>query len=256
MAVTAKSTASSTKKSSADHAKARTPKTMSERAGNKSYERIQVAALSLFAEKGVDSTSIRDIGAKANVTTSLLYHYAPSKLQLVYELMSDGMERYQSSAAQARDLGTTVEERLAGLVTAHIIMHCRNRQLAKLIDNGWRPLPRKEKDVMLQVRDDYSQLWDEVLQDGIDKGIFDISDPRLARLAVVQMCSVSTWFSPNGPLTTEVVVERFGDLVFGTVRAARDGAAIRFADLNSPKFSDVLAIVETNHEGAVFGRKR
>lgn len=255
MAIAAKSKVPS-EKSPAAAPKARKPKTMSERAGNKSYERIQVAALSLFAEKGVDSTSIRDIGAKANVTTSLLYHYAPSKLQLVYELMSDGMERYQSSAAQARDLGTLPEERLAGLVTAHVIMHCRNRQLAKLIDNGWRPLPRKEKDIMLQVRDNYSRLWDEVLQEGIDGGIFDVEDPRLARLAIVQMCSVSTWFSPNGPLTTEMVVQRFGELVLGTIRATRDSKPIRFADLNQPQFGEVLTIVETNHEGAVFGRKR
>ncbi len=227
-----------------------------DRASNKSYERIQVAALQLFADKGVEPTSIRDIGSKANVPTSLLYHYAPSKFKLVFDLMSDGMQRYQESAFDARALGSSPEEKLRGLVTAHIIMHCRNRQLAKVIDNGWRPLPKADKEVMLGVRDNYSRLWDEVLDDGVASGVFDVTQPRLARLAVVQMCSVSTWYQPTGPLTIQGLVEHFGDLVFGTVRAARKGKPIRFTDLASPDFDAVLAIVERHHQGAVFGKKR
>lgn len=231
-------------------------KPVAERSTNKSYERIQVAALSLFSEKGVESTSIRDIGSKANVPTSLLYHYAPSKHQLVFDLMSDGMTRYQESAFDARALGRTPVERLAGLLTAHIIMHCRNRQLAKVIDNGWRPLPKKEKDVMVQVRDQYSRLWDEVLLEGVEVGAFDIGDPRLARLGIVQMCSVSTWYTPTGPLTAEALVRQFGDLVMGTVRATDNGAPVRFDAIERPDYNTVLAIVEQHHQGAVFGRKR
>lgn len=230
--------------------------TVSRAASKKTYERIQVAALSLFAENGVESTSIRHIGNKAKVPTSLLYHYAPSKYQLVFELMRDGMERYQQSASDARDIGTTPEEKLAGLITAHIIMHCRNSQLAKLIGNGWRPLPNKEKNVMLTVRDNYSKLWDEVLQDGVRSGVFDLDNPRLARLSIVQMCSVSTWYQSSGPLSAEELVVHFGDLVFATVRATRGGKPLRFSQIQKPTYEDVLAIVEQHHSGAVFGRKR
>ncbi len=225
-------------------------------ANKKSYERIQVAALALFADNGVESTSIRDIGNKAKVPTSLLYHYAPSKFQLVFELMSDGMERYQLSASDARALGRTPEEKLAGLITAHIIMHCRNRQLANLIGNGWRPLPKKEKETMLTVRDNYSRLWDEVLQEGVEAGTFELENPRLARLSVVQMVSISTWYSSAGPLSAEELVKHFGDLVFATVRAMKNGKPLRFAQIEQPKYEDVLAIVERHHRGAVFGRKR
>jgi AcrR family transcriptional regulator len=223
---------------------------------NKSYERIQVCALSLFAENGVESTSIRDIGAKAKVPTSLLYHYAPSKFKLVFDLMFDGMQRYQASANDARALGTTADERLAGLLTAHIIMHCRNRQLAKLISNGWQPLPKKDKDIMATVRDQYSRLWDEVLHQGIESGVFKLHDPRLARLSIVQMCSVSTWFDPAGPLRAQDLVEQLGDLVFATVRANKNGEPIRFGKAHVPPYQAVLTIVERHHQGAVFGRKR
>jgi AcrR family transcriptional regulator len=230
-------------------ASARTP-------NNKSYERIQVAALSLFAENGVESTSIRDIGTKAKVPTSLLYHYAPSKHQLVFDIMFDGIARYQQSASDARALGETPEERLAGLITAHIIMHCRNSQLAKLISNGWRPLPKKEKDIMSTMRDTYSRLWDEVLQEGVRTGVFELENPRLARLSIVQMCSVSAWYQSSGPLKAKDLVQHFGDLVFATIRATRNGKPLRFSQVHKPAFDDVLTIVEQHHRGAVFGRKR
>jgi len=222
----------------------------------KSYERIQVAALSLFAENGVEPTSIRDIGTRAKVPTSLLYHYAPSKMRLVFELMSDGMERYQQSAFDARALGTAPEEQLAGLVMAHLIMHCRNSQLAKLIANGWRPLPKKEKENMLTVRDKYSKLWDEVLDAGVRTGVFSVEHPRLARLSIVQMCSVSAWYSSTGPLSARELVEHFGDLVFATVRATSQGKPLRFKQVRTPSYEDVLTIVEQHHRGAVFGSKR
>lgn len=229
---------------------------VSERASNKSYERIQVAALALFAENGVESTSIRDIGAKAKVPTSLLYHYAPSKFQLVFEIMFDGMARYQRSASDARALGKTPEERLVGLITAHIIMHCRNSQLAKLISNGWRPLPKKEKDIMSTVRDNYSQLWDEVLKEGVSAGTFELDNPRLARLSIVQMCSVSAWYQSSGSLSAKEIVTHFGDLVFATLRATRKGKPLRFSSIDTPAYDDVLAIVEQHHRGAVFGKKK
>lgn len=245
VSVTKKKAAGSTRRSSS-----------SDSSDNKTYERIKVAALSLFSEKGVEPTSIRDIGTKANVPTSLLYHYAPSKHQLVFEIMKDGMTRYQASAFDARALGSTPEEKLAGLVSAHMIMHCRNRQLAKVIDNGWRPLPKPEKSFMLQVRDNYSSLWDEVLREGVEEGVFKITDPHLARLAIVQMCSVSTWFSNDGPHAIQDLVHHFGELVFSMVGAQRNGRAVHFSEITKPSFQDALAIVEEHHQGAVFGKKR
>src|SRR5690606_32092603 len=109
----------------------------------------------------------------------------------------------------------------------------------------------KEKDVMLVVRDNYSKLWDEVLEEGVRTGAFDLDDPRLARLSIVQMCSVSTWYRTSGPLSTEELVQRLGDLVFATVRASRNGKPLRFSQLQNPRYEDVLAIVERHHSGAV-----
>ena len=44
--------------------------------------RIEQAALELFGEKGYDATSISEIGRRAGITKSVLYHYFDSKADL------------------------------------------------------------------------------------------------------------------------------------------------------------------------------
>src|SRR5450756_1214862 len=47
-----------------------------------SSARIREAAMHLFAERGFDATSIRDVAAEAGVSPSLVVHHFKSKAQL------------------------------------------------------------------------------------------------------------------------------------------------------------------------------
>jgi TetR/AcrR family transcriptional regulator, cholesterol catabolism regulator len=52
-------------------------------------EQLVDAALGVFAAKGVDGTSIKDIAAAASVTPGLLYHYFSSKEALVVAVLEE-----------------------------------------------------------------------------------------------------------------------------------------------------------------------
>lgn len=52
------------------------------RPGEPGRERIEQAALELFGEQGYDATSISQIGERAGITKSVLYHYFASKSDL------------------------------------------------------------------------------------------------------------------------------------------------------------------------------
>jgi AcrR family transcriptional regulator len=53
-------------------------------------ERLVDAALVVFARRGVDGASIKDIGAEAGVAPALIYHYFPSK----EALLTAAVEKY------------------------------------------------------------------------------------------------------------------------------------------------------------------
>jgi len=221
------------------------------RSSQKTYERIQSAALWLFAMRGVDSSSIRDIGARAKVPTSLLYHYAPSKLQLLFELMDDGMARHVSGSKRALELAEGPEERLVALVVTHVLTHGKNRLMARIMNHEWRALPKKQQLHIMKQRDEVSSLWDAVLTEGVAAGVFAFTDVNTTRMALIQMCSgVANWFSPAGPAPIEDLAKRFADLALGMVRVS-DGPTYGNGALAKPAFEDIVRVVAEEHVGAV-----
>jgi AcrR family transcriptional regulator len=215
-------------------------------------DRIKSAALWLFAVKGVDSSSIRDIGARAQVPTSLLYHYAPSKLQLLFELMDDGIRRHLASSSEARTLGQTPEGELFGLVCAHVLMHAKNRLMARLVNHEWRALPLRRQSVILELLDEINALWDATITRGVQAKIFHVEDVKLARLALIEMCNgVSTWYSPSGRISIDALVSGFTDLALGMLRATRNGKPVHVGDIGQPSFESIGEVVAQKHVGAV-----
>jgi AcrR family transcriptional regulator len=221
-------------------------------ASRNTNDRIRSSALWLFAVRGVDSSSIRDIGGRARVPTSLLYHYAPSKLQLLFELMDDGIRRHLASSSEAQALAQTPEAQLFALVSAHILMHAKNRLMARLVNHEWRSLPAKRRVVILGLLDEINALWDATIARGVQAKIFHADDVKLARLALIEMCNgVSTWYSAAGRMSIDALALGFANLALGMLRAARHGKPLRSTDIEHPTFESIAAVVAEKHVGAV-----
>jgi len=60
------------------------------RDGSKTRARIEAEALRLFADKGIDATSVRDIAAAVGVAEGALYRHFPSKEALARTLFLEG----------------------------------------------------------------------------------------------------------------------------------------------------------------------
>jgi AcrR family transcriptional regulator len=69
---------------------ARTPKTTEDR-----REQILDAALGVFANKGFDRASNKDIAREAGITTGLIYHYFASKGELLKSLLEERSPLYK-----------------------------------------------------------------------------------------------------------------------------------------------------------------
>ena len=66
-------------------------------------QRIEQAALQLFAAKGFEATGIRDIADRAGLSTSALYHYMGSKDELLVAFMVESMTELTRVAYAALD---------------------------------------------------------------------------------------------------------------------------------------------------------
>jgi AcrR family transcriptional regulator len=174
--------------------------------------RIHDAALRLFAARGYAATGIREIASDAGVTTAALYHHMGNKQDLLVTIMRDVMHDMIAGAREAIAETDDVSAQLAGLARAHVIYNGEHLLEALVGDGEIRSLDHANRARIIKLRDTYEELWADVIARGVEAGVFRISDEKLFRLAVIQMCnSVSYWYTPSGPSPLRTIAEEFAD---------------------------------------------
>lgn len=212
--------------------------------------RIMRAALRLFASKGYGAVGIREIAQEAGISTAALYHYMRTKEDLLVALMTDRMRRIIVAAGAAVAEYPDPARRLAALVRVHVVTHARFPD--GVVDNEVRSLGPEARPRIIALRDEYQALWERVLEDGRAQGVFEMEDPRLAKLALLEMCNgVIHWYSPRGPVGLDQVADTFAGMALALTGATRAGARLRLADLDLPPASHHLAMVSEAYRDAV-----
>src|SRR5271165_4426809 len=101
-------------------------------------QRIEQAALQLFAAKGFEATGIRDIADRAGLSTAALYHYMGSKDELLVAFMVESMTELIRAARAAIDGCNDPAARLAALVRTHVGFHTLDAQRSLVADDELR----------------------------------------------------------------------------------------------------------------------
>lgn len=197
--------------------------------------RIRDACVRLFAQKGFQGTGIREIAAEAGVTTAALYHYVDTKEELLLDIMYGVLDPLAAAARRIVKEVDRPEARLSALVEHHVWFHATNQLPTVVTDTEIRSLGSEVRADVIARRDVYEAIWRSVVADGVADGTFRVADPRIAAIAMLQMCTgVAHWYRPTGPLTLLQLSRRYADLVLSMVRAARGGLPVRADALELP----------------------
>ena len=87
---------------------------------------IKAQALRLFAERGVDAVSVRDIAAACGMAAPNLYAHFGSKVDLVRELFREGYAEYGRMMAEAAAVSGPFRARLDRMVRLVLCLHDRD----------------------------------------------------------------------------------------------------------------------------------
>jgi AcrR family transcriptional regulator len=175
---------------------------------------IYEAAVKLIAARGYHGTSQRAIADAVGLQMSSLYHYFASKQDLLLEVMvrpmRDLISVVEQSVAQA---GQAPEQRLRAAIRGHILFHADRRQEAFLLDSELRALEPGGRELVIKLRDQYEQIFTDILQQGAAAGVFDIPDIKLTVFGLMAMCTgVAVWYRPGGRLPLETIADIYTDL--------------------------------------------
>jgi len=187
--------------------------------GNQVKERIIRAATELFMERGFSGTTVREIGDRAGVGQSSLYHHARSKGQLLSELHARHVQEIIGLLEAIVESQDAPSVQLRGVITALLTMVHTHRAVVTVYLRESYALPVEARKKVGQERKKVDSMIDLILKRGLESGEFRPGlDVRLTRRAILGMCNWAyQWYQPNGPQTIAEISAYFADLAEAAV---------------------------------------
>lgn len=184
-------------------------------------EAILRVATGLFGERGFPATSMRDIAREVGILAGSLYAHIDGKESLLLEIIEQGIAEYIDEATQALAGTDGSDARLRALIRAHLDVVARGPRTTKIVFHQWRYLGEQNRSHVRKRRDEYEELFVEVVQAGVDDGSFaaDLEVRTAVRSILGALNWTPEWLRADGADPIDVVAQRLADtLVLGLCR--------------------------------------
>ncbi|MCW8914320.1 MAG: TetR/AcrR family transcriptional regulator [Magnetovibrio sp.] len=136
------------------------------RSGEATKKKIKTAALTLFVERGVDASGMRDIAKASDITEGAIYRHFKSKDELVWRLFADNFEHFATELNKLQQAEGSTAAKLEAMIQGfcrfydddeilfRFLLLVQHGQLSKVTDDMASPI----------------EVVKGVIQSGIDTG--------------------------------------------------------------------------------------
>ena len=194
---------------------------MTEQPVSRRDELLDLAA-TMFAERGMRATTVRDIADSAGILSGSLYHHFKSKEQMVEEVLRDFLDWLFGRYQEIVDTEPDPLERLKGLfMTSFEAIEDRHAQVVIYQDEAKRLSALPQFDFVDARNKEQRKLWIDLLNEGVKQGCFrpDIDVDVVYRFIRDTTWVSVRWYQPGGPLTAEEVGRQYLSIVLGGISA-------------------------------------
>ncbi|HMZ15216.1 MAG TPA: TetR family transcriptional regulator KstR2 [Mycobacterium sp.] len=202
---------------------------MTEQPVSRRDELLDLAA-TMFAERGLRATTVRDIADSAGILSGSLYHHFKSKEQMVEEVLRDFLDWLFARYQEIVETEPNPLERLKGLFMASFeaIEH-RHAQVVIYQDEAKRLSSLPQFDFVDIRNKEQRKMWLDLLNEGIEQGCFrpDIDVDVVYRFIRDTTWVSVRWYQPGGPLTAEEVGRQYLSIVLGGISAQNNSQGDR-----------------------------
>ncbi|MCP2279664.1 TetR family transcriptional regulator [Nocardia amikacinitolerans] len=188
--------------------------------GDATRARLLEAALAAFAEKGFNGTTTRDIAAAAGMSPAAVYVHHKSKEELLYLISRSGhdatLELVQKAAASSSDPATA----LRNVIHDFAVHHARGHTSARIVNYELNSLSPEHRTEIRGIRHRIDQAIRDLVQRGIDAGVFDIPDARIAAVALLSLgIDIARWYREDGDWSPEDIASVYAEMALRIVGA-------------------------------------
>jgi AcrR family transcriptional regulator len=179
--------------------------------------RIEIlkSAAAAFRHRGYHGASVDEIASALEMTKGNLYYYFRNKEEILFAChdYSNDVLLALLADAQAMDCGPDIKLRKLVVAFIHMILDELRGTALTLDLEALSPVLLKR---VIAKRDRFDHGMREIIQQGIDEGIFRPGDPKMIAFAILGAVNwIPKWFDPAGPATSDHIGESFADYLVG-----------------------------------------
>jgi AcrR family transcriptional regulator len=179
--------------------------------------RIEIlkSAAAAFRRRGYHGASVDEIASALDMTKGNLYYYFHNKEEILFACHDYSLDELLTLMDEVRAEATRPDAKLRKLILAFIHMMLDELQGTALTLDLQALSPALMRRVIAK-RDRFDRGLRDIIQQGVDQGIFRPGDPKMIGFAIMGAVNwITRWFDPAGPLSSDEIGQRFADYLVG-----------------------------------------
>lgn len=180
-------------------------------------EFVLAAAAELFAQNGFHGVGMRAIGEAVGMRGASLYHYFPSKTEILFAIVSASTTDFITTNLPPFLAETDVRQALNDLLRRHIVYFHEHRVEQAVTLRELATFKTIDERRYTEVQR-YRRRYQRGIAERIDFAVKDEQirpiDPQFASFSILGMVNgVNDWFRTTGPTTIDQVADIYCDFV-------------------------------------------
>ncbi|WP_141734016.1 TetR/AcrR family transcriptional regulator [Oligoflexus tunisiensis] len=170
--------------------------------------RIIQESSKLFAERGFEKTTVRDIAAAVGIQSGSLFHHFKVKEDILKAIMEEAVRICVARQEEAVTLAQTPREKLRMLIRSELeTIHGATGRSMSILVLEWRSISQHNQQELLELREQYERLWFQVLEENSPGELAIRNIPILRRLISGALSWSTHWYRNDGSIDLDQLAD-------------------------------------------------
>jgi AcrR family transcriptional regulator len=186
------------------------------------YEQRQKAiiekAAHMFARYGFVGTSVADLAKECATSKSLIYHYFPSKEDILFQVMSSHVDQLIEDTEQAVVEKDSPERQFSKLVHTFLQHYVGAADRQKVLLNEMANLPDESRNIIIEKQRKLVEALQNFVVSIHPELAADPASARVQTMIIFGMLNwTHTWYDPDGPLGVDKLARMIVNTAMGRI---------------------------------------
>ncbi|MCX8119067.1 MAG: TetR/AcrR family transcriptional regulator [Desulfobacterota bacterium] len=160
--------------------------------------RILKAATALFARRGFEGTSVRDIAEKAGISVPGMFYYFPTKERILFEIMTSFMDEAYQKIMEIYCSEIDPVEKLRRVCKFYVEQYAGHKQELTLLATEIKGLNPEHQQICIEKERDYVKALKSLFRDLADRNLLKPINPSILAFIFFGMVHWTyQWYNPK-----------------------------------------------------------